>query len=37
MRRDFEHLRERMIVHGAKWPPDLPVTVRSWMKLRACG
>jgi hypothetical protein len=32
MRRDFEHLRERMIVYGAKFPPDPPEKVRAWMK-----
>jgi hypothetical protein len=32
MRRDFEHLRDRMIAHGAKFPPDPPEKVRAWMK-----
>ena len=32
MRRDFERLRDRMIVHGVKFPPDPPDKVRAWMK-----
>jgi hypothetical protein len=32
MRRQFEELRERMIIHGAKFPPDPPEKVRAWMK-----
>jgi hypothetical protein len=32
MRRQFEELRERMIVHGAQFPPDPPEKVRAWMK-----
>jgi ankyrin repeat protein len=32
MRSDFEHLRERMNAHGAKFPPDPPEKVRAWMK-----
>lgn len=32
MRRDFERLRDRMIVRGAKFPPDPPEKVRAWMK-----
>ena len=32
MRRDLEGLRDRMIAHGAKFPPDPPEKVRAWMK-----
>jgi hypothetical protein len=34
MRRDFEHLRDRMIARGAKFPPDPPDKVRAWMKMQ---
>jgi len=34
MRRQFEELRDFMVVHGAKFPPDTPEQVRAWMKSR---
>jgi uncharacterized protein len=32
MRRDFDALRDLMILHGAKFPPDTVEQVREWMK-----